>query len=511
MKFLTLFIARLGFAPTILDHGLSAGYRAPAPTRVFPTKTYDPSYAFNAGKLVLQAPATSATKLHHNNAGESGPAVSISTASERVVAGTADTINFNPRRLQDHQSDLDHLQEIDSGWVVGGFHLFLTFLTVGTALVRERSSDQRRLHFGPVVKVSSPLEPRGTVEGPGIPIAAPTTPEKAHQVFSPRSSVEVPKTTGLADPCEGTVDKTVALKQSHRIIAWTTLFSVEGFLSLDPCSKTSDCGDAVKWAIVFHPQDTDCPTWSPAYLDAHGTINERLLNILFRGIPTHHLWATIRPLTHPQTVPDTELETSLESTPFKYLTGTYGIDTEEYNTRLLSVCNGDYLCSTSPYHEAQMSEPADQTVTGTYGIDTEDYNTLVPRPASAPPRLPPTHEASPADQAVTGSYGIDPEESNTPVPRPASAPPRLASSHEAGQRLQTRADVRMKSVEGHVKDQLRASETGEDGSAGHAQAENVPRTGNKRTKRGGTSEARRKRRLATKAVESPEAGPSGSN
>ncbi|KAG8895083.1 hypothetical protein FRC01_012579 [Tulasnella sp. 417] len=160
-------------------------------------------------------------------------------------------------------------------------------------------------------------------------------------------------------------------------------------------------------------------------------------------------------------------------------------------------------------HEAQMSEPADQAVNGTYGIGTEDYNTSVPRPASAPPRLPSIHEASPADQAVTStySYGIDTEEYNASVPRPASAPPRLASSYE----LQTRADIRMQSVEGHVEDQPRASGTGEDGSAAHAQAENESQAGNKRTKRGGAREARRKRLLASKAVESPEAGPSGSN
>ncbi|KAG8916980.1 hypothetical protein FRC01_002743 [Tulasnella sp. 417] len=395
-----------------------------------------------------------------------GSTVSISTAltvsSERVVAETADTIiNLNRRRLQDHWSDVDHLQEIDSGWVVSGFHLLMTFLTVGTALVRECSSDQRRLHSGPVVKLSSPLEPRVAVEclapctaptllltfpvrglieaGPGIPIAAPTTPEKAHP-------------------------------QPHRIIAWTTLFSVEGFQSLEPCSKTSDCGDAVKWAIVFtlktsiarpglpptstpaSPPMNDSSTSSSAFPGDNVTESdeEEVAAIIPR--PTHV------PVTPVQPVPNTELEASLELAPFKDSTEAREVDAQEYTT---------------------SATPA----------------------VSPPPRFNSNPEApilDPSGQAVAASGQLLPALYN------------LATRAEQRSRPWASAWMQSTSAESHVEDRPPASATEEDGSAAHAQAENASQTGQKRTKRGGNREARRKPRLATKAVEGPEAGPSGS-
>ncbi|KIO33876.1 hypothetical protein M407DRAFT_229803 [Tulasnella calospora MUT 4182] len=246
------------------------------------------------------------------------PAVSILTVlratSNRTVAGTGDAIiNVNGHLLQHHWSNLHHLRIIDYGWVITVFLLLLPFLTVGAAILLERSLHQRSLRSEPVVIASAPLDSRGTVKcrvprmqttdqptfptrrpieaGSLIPDATPTSLQKAQGKFSPRSSVEVPKTTGLVGSSKEIVDLPVALKQPHRIIAWITLCSVEGFLSLDPCSPNSECDDAIQWTITFHPQDRHCPTRSPTHPNADVTTNERLLNILYHGISAYHPWA----------------------------------------------------------------------------------------------------------------------------------------------------------------------------------------------------------------------------
>ncbi|KAG8897513.1 hypothetical protein FRC01_011302, partial [Tulasnella sp. 417] len=360
----------------------------PAPTHVFPTKTYDPSYALNAGKVVLRVPATSVAE-HHNNAGQSGSTVSISTdlhvTSNLPFASIRDTIvSLNRRQLQYQWPHLHDYREIDYGWVIHGFHFLLSLLTVGTAIVRERRSYRRSLQSEPAVNVSTALERRDTVKcwvppmranylvtfptrglieaGPRIPIAAPTPLEKAHQILSPRLPVQVLQITGWVDSFRGTADHTVALKQPYRIVAWITLFSIEGFLIIDPCLTNSNCGTTVQWTLAFQPRDRYCPTPSPTQTDVHVATTDCLLNILYHGISTYHPWvpqparifevpgdvlteanevhpnATVIiagpipvPVIHLQTVPETELETSLESTLFKDLTATYGIDAEEYN------------------------------------------------------------------------------------------------------------------------------------------------------------------------------------
>ncbi|KAG8914538.1 hypothetical protein FRC00_012641, partial [Tulasnella sp. 408] len=325
MKFLAIFIAILGFGPIMLEEALSAGRygktttdppppelaltlrpTAPAPTPVSPTKTYDPSSVLNAGKELLQVPPTSGALLYHNNAENSAPAISISTVSQvtpaPIVASTGDSIiNLGCHLLQYHWNNRYRLPQIDLGWVITLFQLLLPFLTVGAALVRERSSYRHSLQSEQAIIVSTPLdpndalkcqvprvrttspppfparEPSGTLR---VPNATPASLEKAHS--SPLSPVNVTGFTGLGDPNEDTTNQPVALKQLHRVIAWITTCSVEGYLNMGFCSSDSDCGNSVQWTITFHPR---------AHANTSITSNEDLLNILFRRISSYHPWA----------------------------------------------------------------------------------------------------------------------------------------------------------------------------------------------------------------------------
>ncbi|KIO18870.1 hypothetical protein M407DRAFT_31458, partial [Tulasnella calospora MUT 4182] len=71
MKLLTIFIVLFGFGPTILDYALSGSPNGTVlvPTPTYPTKTYDPFNALNAGRVVLEVPPTSVARQDHNNAG----------------------------------------------------------------------------------------------------------------------------------------------------------------------------------------------------------------------------------------------------------------------------------------------------------------------------------------------------------------------------------------------------------------------------------------------------------
>ncbi|KAG8908201.1 hypothetical protein FRC01_007485, partial [Tulasnella sp. 417] len=233
-------------------------------------KTYDSSYALNAGKKVLEVPPTSASWLNPNNAGQSGSKIWISTNPpfDHTVLGTGDTfISINHGQLRYHSVDFHHSGQIDYAWISSACVLLLLVLIVGVAL--RRDSHPRNLQSEPVLNASASLESRETVKclvprvqttypptfpsrglieaGPPTPIAAPTPLEKSHQDLSPGSPAEVPQNTGLVDPSKGlgTVDQTVALKEQHRIVAWITLLFVEGFLSLEPSSTSAYCGDVV--------------------------------------------------------------------------------------------------------------------------------------------------------------------------------------------------------------------------------------------------------------------------
>ncbi|KAG8919727.1 hypothetical protein FRC01_001144 [Tulasnella sp. 417] len=97
--FIPLIVAALAFGPSFSDHPPS-GHILPAPTPVFPTKTFSPSDAFSPRKAFLVVPPTSVAVPHHNNAGLSDRPISISTtvqvALNHVVADVGDAIvNLN--------------------------------------------------------------------------------------------------------------------------------------------------------------------------------------------------------------------------------------------------------------------------------------------------------------------------------------------------------------------------------------------------------------------------------
>ncbi|KAG8918575.1 hypothetical protein FRC01_001788 [Tulasnella sp. 417] len=522
MKFLALFIALLAFAPTILDHGLSSVHRgrvpphplapellltpgptAPAPTHVFPTKTYGPSYAFNAGKAVLRVPATSVLGFH-NNAGQSGSTISISTDLPFTSTGHA-IVNLNRRQLEYQWVGLHHLWEIDYSWVIHGFHLLLSVLTVGTAIVRERRSYRRSLQSELFFIEYIQPEPKGTVKcqarptrttllltfpnrglieaGPRVPVAAPTPLEKAQQIRSPRWLVEVLQVAGSLGSCKDTVDQTVALKPPHRIIAWATICSFEGFLSLEICSANSDCSDAIRWIIVFYPRDRHCPTKTYTQPNADVTTHEDILAVLYREILSYHLWA-------PQLVGVVEVP---------------GDVVNVFNTEGKPDATGIVPVSAptpaTPAQIAPNTEPETSVTpiwstdsTSAYGTDTEGDNSSSTGAVFPPPQFTSSHEGpifGPVNQAAAVRSQLQPVLHN----------------------LATRANQRSRalgSAEGPFENQPGA-DVAEGGSAIYAKEENELKPDRRRTKRGGNSETRRKRRLARKLEEVPGAGPSESN
>ncbi|KAG8958724.1 hypothetical protein FRC00_002366, partial [Tulasnella sp. 408] len=311
MKLLAIFIAILGFGPIMLEEALSAARYPPAPTPVSPTKTYDPSSVLNAVKELLQVPPTSGVLLYHNNAANSAPAISIWTVSQvtpdPIVASTGDTIiDLGYHLLQDHWNNRPRLPPINPDWVITVCQLLLPFLTVGAALVRERSSYRHSLQSELALIVSTPLDPQAndapkwqvprartaspqtfSTRGPSetalyVPNATPASLEKAHT--SPCPSAIVTGLTGLGDSREDATNQPIPLKQLHRVIAWITICSVKGYLTMDFFSADSDCGDGVQWTITFHPR---------AHANTCITSKEYLLNTLFRGISSYHPWAPL--------------------------------------------------------------------------------------------------------------------------------------------------------------------------------------------------------------------------
>ncbi|KAG8894929.1 hypothetical protein FRC01_012666, partial [Tulasnella sp. 417] len=489
-----------------------------APTRVFATKTYDPSYAFNAGKLVLQVPATSVAGMHHNNAGQSGSTVSISTdphvTSDLPFASTDDTIvSLDRRQLRDQWTGLHHLWEIDYNWVVLGFHLLLSVFTVSAAIVRERRSYRRSLQSEPVFIESIPPEPkaivkchvrprtrttllltyptRGLIEaGPRLPVTTPALLEKAQQMGSPRSLGMVLQITGSLGSFKDTVAQTVALKPRHRVIAWVTICSVEGFLSLDIYPSNSDCGAVVRWAIVFHAQDYLCPTTTPTQPNAGVTTDEDILNILYRGISSYHPWA-------PQFVGVVEIPGDIVNG----LNKEEGLDATAMvpRTTPTPATAAQVASATAPHTSMAPTSSANSTLT--YGIDTEEDNTSATTVGSAP-----LHFTSDPEAPIIGPTNQEAAARNQLLPVPRDLATR------ADQRHRPSADVDMEAAEGHLENQP-GPDAAEEGSAIHAEEQNGLPQGQRKTKRGGKREVRKKRLAAQKAreLEGPEAGPSAAN
>ncbi|KAG8912067.1 hypothetical protein FRC01_005312, partial [Tulasnella sp. 417] len=154
----------------------------------------------------------------------------------------------------------------------------------------------------------------------------------------------------------------------------------------------------------------------------------------------------------------------------------------------------------NPFQTATNAEPEASTElapfndsTGAYGIDVEEHNTAAVPFFTAP------HGFTFNDEA--------------PIPEPANqaveAPGQLQLTiFDLAARAQQRS---MQPVEGYVEDQQGAYVAEEDGLAIHPQEENTLNPSQKKTKRGGNREARRKRRAARLPAEIPEAGPSGLN
>ncbi|KAG8894554.1 hypothetical protein FRC01_012894, partial [Tulasnella sp. 417] len=492
----------------------------PAPTHVFPTKTYDPSYAFNAGKVVLQVPETSAAYLHHNNAGQSGSTISIPTdlhvTSGLPFASTADAIvSLDRRHLQYQWTGLHHLWEIDYNWVVLGFHLLLSVFTVGTAIVRERQSYRRSLQSELVFIESIPPEPkaivmchvrprtrttllltyptRGLIEaGPRVPVITPALLEKAQESGSPRSLGKVLQITGSLGLYKDNVEQTVALKPLHRVIAWVTICSVEGFLSLEICSSNSDCGAVVRWAIVFHPRDRHCPTMTPTQPNAGVTIHEDILHILYRGISSYYPWA-------PHLVGVVEIPGDIVNR----LNQEEGLDVTAIvpRTAPTPATPAQIAPAAAPDTSAAPTSFANSSLA--YGIDTEENNTSATTVVSAP-----LHFTSDPEAPIIGPIDQEGAANNQLLPLLRDLATR------GDQHPQPPADVDMEAAEGHLENQPGPDAyAAEEGSAIHAEEQNGLPQGQRKTKRGGKREVRKKRLAAQKAreLEGPEAGPSGAN
>ncbi|KAG9037510.1 hypothetical protein FS837_001430 [Tulasnella sp. UAMH 9824] len=336
--------------------------------------------------------------------------------------------------------------------------------------------------------------------------ATPNFLEKAHGLRSPCLLVEGPKNTARADPLKGAVDQPVVLKPAHRVVAWITLYSVEGFLSLDLCPTNSDRAGAVQWSITFHPRYHYYST-----PNARVATDDHVFNILFHGISAFHPWAqhlssvlvipremvtrsnegadqTKATSTAPhsaaiptQTIPNGELEKSVELAPSNGSSEACVIDEEEYSKPTTPVIPS--LSSTSD-HNASISE-----VTG------------LPLSSSRAESL--DFERQPVEQGLA------------------------TLTEQQGGRLGPSADVKLGSGENHVDagdDQSGTSVAQEDVPAPSIKEENEPEKQTRKSKvhRGGKRTARMKQKQALReaaaeaaeaeeAPEAPEAGPSGPN
>lgn len=348
----------------------------------------------------------------------------------------------------------------------------------------------------------SAFRTRGRSEaGIRIANATPNYLEKAHGLRSSPLLLEGPETTARAGPLKGAVDQPVVLKQAHRVVAWITLYSVEGFLCLDHCSTNPDRAGAVRWSITFHPRDQYNPT-----PNARVATDDHVFKIIFHGISSFHPWAP-------------HLSAVLEITR-EMITGS-NEEADQTNAIGSASHSAVVLAETVPNGElgTSMEISPSNVSSETGGIDEKEYNKpttpVIPLPTSTSNHDGPVSEAVglPLPRSRAGSLEFEPQ----------SAEQNLTTSAEQGGRLEPSADVKM-TGENHVDVGDAPSGTyvaEEDVPATYAKEENEPEKQNKKSKahRGGKRTARMKQKQALReaaaeaadAPEAPEAGPSGSN
>ncbi|KAG8903337.1 hypothetical protein FRC00_000134, partial [Tulasnella sp. 408] len=312
--------------------------------------------------------------------------------------------------------------------------------------------------------------------------------EKAHGLLSPCLSVGGPKTTAWVTPLKGALDQAVVLKQAHRVVAWITLCSVEGFLSIDLCSTNPDRAGAARWSITFHPTDQDNPT--PI---ARVATDDHVFAILFHGISGFHPWA-------PQISGVLEIPREIPRESNEEAGQANAASTEPHSAAIpaQSIPNGELETSVELAPSYCSSE--------TCGIDEEEYSKptilVIPSPTSTSNRDAPISEAVrpplPSFHAGSLESELQPGE------------PNLATRAE--QKDGPSADVKMGSDANHVdcrEDQPGTSVAEEDVPATYVKEENEPEKQNKKSKphRGGKRTARMKQKQALReaAAEAPEA------
>ncbi|KAG8960882.1 hypothetical protein FRC00_013936 [Tulasnella sp. 408] len=270
MKLYTFIVFVLAFWPILLDCSLD-GHNALVATRVFPTKTFSTSDAYNAGIAKLGVPPTSYPRVHNKKGLSSwvDSTISIWTANQvspdHGAAGVRRaSINLINRQLQAQWSRVCHWWRIGSAWLVDAFFnltLYVLFILVaGIALLQKPTVEQR-------VVVTYP----------------------------PRKPTFVSSLTQHRGPSSRQVHDLVTQKQQS-----ITIFTLEGRLVLYSAPTTSD--SPVEWTVLLHPRQYYSAT---GYLAESISCNAqfsvpdaRLLNILLRGVSAYHPWSLYLPAIH---------------------------------------------------------------------------------------------------------------------------------------------------------------------------------------------------------------------
>ncbi|KAG8964902.1 hypothetical protein FRC00_000653 [Tulasnella sp. 408] len=256
MKLLAILLTILILGPILWDDSIIAGLKAPAPTPVYPTTTYDPISTLNAGKEVLRVPPTSVVWLDHNNAALSGPTTILIQTEHQVTSHLAAAeigdpfTKLHPHGTQELWSNVQHWWRINLTWAIkwtSPVYLFV-LVAVGSRLLQKYAIHHRYLHSEPTA-VSAP-DPKGT--------------------FVRRASGQL-----------------VISKQPNRPIPWITIYLADGVLSMHPCFTTSNRGGPIQWSILFQPQQHRFP----ADLITRVAIDGRFFNLILHGISSYHPWA----------------------------------------------------------------------------------------------------------------------------------------------------------------------------------------------------------------------------
>ncbi|KAG9041456.1 hypothetical protein FS837_012221 [Tulasnella sp. UAMH 9824] len=255
MKLLAILLTILIFGPSIWDFSLIAGRKAPVPTPVYPTRVYDALRTLNAGKVVLQVPPTSVVWLDHNNAGLSGPTISIPTehpvTSYLAPTEISDLVTkLHPHGTQELWSNVQHCRRINSTWAIKWTSLvyYLFAVIAGGSRLLQKHAIHRNLRSEPVA---------------------------------------VPALGHAGTLVHWASGQLVTSKQPNRPIPWISIYLAEGILSIIPCFTTSNRGGAVQWSILFQPQQHHFP----ADLITRVAIDGRLFNVPLHGISSYYPWA----------------------------------------------------------------------------------------------------------------------------------------------------------------------------------------------------------------------------